>query len=342
MDVPTDDYVPGDPLTLPAVTAASSGTGSFSWQLDVLPPTFDDDSSVTETTTGTLGLVDRTRPARTAAAGASTASTKLVPTSDGVVWVSGNGDARLFSGVEPDVYGSPVGDFGSLVGNDDGSFTYTAKGGNVEQVRRRRLRDQPDLSHRPGLDLHLHHGPGGAGHDPGPRRRRKSAPSPTTPTPACSAASRSRARTFLTFSDTGTDLTGIVDVDGSTRTLGYSSHLLTADNWAPWATTFGYDTTGRVDAVDLGGVQPYTVSAADAGGVATITDNCGNTTLLHPGFPGPSAGRAGTGECGADVGLRQQWPGGVRPPTLGTRRPTYEYAYGPYDTPRCTAAATAT
>ncbi len=83
----------------------------------------------------------------------------------------------------------------------------------------------------------------------------------------------------LTFSETGTNLTGISDVDGSTRTLGYSDHLLTSDNWAPWETTFSYNTYNQVDAVDLGAVQNYTITAANAKGIATITDGDDNTTI---------------------------------------------------------------
>ncbi len=135
----------------------------------------------------------------------------------------------------------------------------------------------------------------------------------------------------LTFSDTGTDLTGIVDVDGSTRTLGYSSHLLTTDNWAPWATTFGYDTTGRVDAVDLGGVQPYTVSPANSDGVATITDNYGNTTSYTLDSLGHLLAEQEPGN------VEQTWVYDSNGQVVSStdardQTTTYEYAYGPYDT----------
>src|SRR5262249_23918195 len=88
------------------------------------------------------------------------------------------------------------------------------------------------------------------------------------------------ART-LWLTDTNTDLTGITDVDGSTRTMTYStpsSHLLAFDNWAPWQTSFSYNSKGQVNTVNLGGAQPYTIVPANGSGVATVTDGNGNTT----------------------------------------------------------------
>src|SRR5262249_18679101 len=50
-----------------------------------------------------------------------------------VLWVTGAGDSRVFTANGDGTYTSPPSDFGALVQNADGSFTYTAKGGTVEQ-----------------------------------------------------------------------------------------------------------------------------------------------------------------------------------------------------------------
>src|SRR5205807_1562322 len=54
---------------------------------------------------------------------------QLFAAAAGVLWASGQGDSRFFSGngTAPQTYTSPAEDFGTLVKNTDGTFTYTAK-----------------------------------------------------------------------------------------------------------------------------------------------------------------------------------------------------------------------
>ncbi len=133
IDIPTTDYVAGAPFSLPTFTAPSPGTGEVTWELDV-SITLPDDSIVTETAGGTMLSVDRTASPYGSGWGVSGID-QLYPTSGGVLWVSGSGDARLFTGSGPGTYSNPVGDFGTLVENDDGSLHL-----HREEPRRRAVR----------------------------------------------------------------------------------------------------------------------------------------------------------------------------------------------------------
>ena len=76
------------------------------------------------------------------------------------------------------------------------------------------------------------------------------------------------SRTVALTHDTAGNLTQITDVDGTTRTFGYdTAHRLTEDQYAPLDATFGYDSNGLLDAVDLGLGSSYTISSAAADGL---------------------------------------------------------------------------
>ncbi len=283
IDIPTTDYVAGEPFDLPPIEAPSPGTGEHTWELDV-QLTLADDSTVTETATGTMTSLDQTSSPYGSGWSISGID-QLIPTTDGVLWVSGGGDSRLFTGSGSGTYANPVGDFGTLVENADGSFTYTAKNQNVEQFDAAGY--EVSLTYPTGQGWNFTYteetdANGGLAGVTGPDGGVTSFTYDTT-TGLLASITEPGDRT-LTFIESSTDLTGIVDVDGSRRTLGYSNHLLTSDDWAPWQTTFGYNDLDQVDAVDLGGVQGYTVAAADANGVAAISDYYGNTTtyMLDP------------------------------------------------------------
>src|SRR5262249_46251716 len=52
---------------------------------------------------------------------------------DGVLWVTGAGDSRFFAHGSNGAFTSPAGDFGTLVENGDGSFTYSSRQKTVWQ-----------------------------------------------------------------------------------------------------------------------------------------------------------------------------------------------------------------
>ena len=97
----------------------------------------------------------------------------------------------------------------------------------------------------------------------------------------------------LTLNLTDGALTSLTDVDGSMRTLAYNAYQqVVLDNWAPYVTTFGYDSTsGRLTSVNQGlgsvwslipaALPPLTTSPAthlSAANTATLTDPLGHVT----------------------------------------------------------------
>ena len=102
--------------------APATTTGQLSVQVNM-----PDGSTITESTSGTVATVDRTNSPFGAGWGLSGLD-QLVPFDGGVVWVTGTGQTRVFTGSGPGTFTGPADDFGTLVENADGSFTYTAKG----------------------------------------------------------------------------------------------------------------------------------------------------------------------------------------------------------------------
>src|SRR5262249_42360803 len=122
----TTGHSAGDDYLLDTqVSSAVGSTGNYPW-------------SVQLTATLTGGNIVRTSSGNSlvTANGASDAFgygwslaglDSLVSDSNGVMWVSGSGGARYFQKGPSTTYISPANDFGTLVKNGDGSFTYTAK-----------------------------------------------------------------------------------------------------------------------------------------------------------------------------------------------------------------------
>src|SRR5262249_10249668 len=88
---------------------------------------------------------------------------------------------------------------------------------------------------------------------------------------------------------TGPDLTGLTDVDGTTRAFAYdASHKLTRDQWQPLDAAFSYDAvTGTLSGLDRGLGSTYAVVPAAlrplhdpvwtvAGAARTLTDALGH------------------------------------------------------------------
>jgi YD repeat-containing protein len=158
---------------------------------------------------------------------------RVIAVSSGALWVSGQGDTRLFSGsgTGPQTYTSPAEDFGTLVQNGDGTFSYTGK--DQTKWNFNALGNLTGVTDRDGLTR-------GYGYDDRHRLSTVTASDGSVTTLSYDATtglldsiSEPGGRT-VTLTHTGTDLTGITDSDRTTRTLGYDgAHHLTGDTWSP-------------------------------------------------------------------------------------------------------------
>ncbi len=153
-------------------------------------------------------------------------------------------------------YESPENDFGTLVKNLDGSYTYT----NTHQTKW-------NFSSLGYLNTVV---------DPhnlaltyvytGSQLTKIQSPDGTTTTFNYSGSWVSGivmpGNRTMTLTRTGNDLTGITDVDSSLRTFTYSDHLMTSDRWGPRVTSYAYSTGGRLSGVDYGAGSVYTIEPA--------------------------------------------------------------------------------
>src|SRR5262249_50804912 len=111
------------------VSTPVTTTGLYPWTLKVVTK-LSSGASLTSTTSGVAAVVVNTNSPF--GAGWSMAGVdQLVAVSGGVILVYGHGGSRYFAQGGGNTYVSPSNDFGSLVKNGDGSYTYTAK----DQVR---------------------------------------------------------------------------------------------------------------------------------------------------------------------------------------------------------------
>jgi RHS repeat-associated protein len=241
--------------------AAGLATGVHGWQARVQFVYGTGSTAITATAvmTGTVQVVNNSMSP--IGAGWSIAGIDhLVPTCTGVLWVTGTGDARLYQRQDDGTFTAPQ-DFGTLVRNDDGTWTYTAKDQTREQFNSDGWLTSVIDTH--GLTTSYHYGPndeltevdsidGGV----------------TTLAYAgglLQTITEPGGRVW-TLQHNGSDLTGVTDPTGATRTLDYAQHLLTHDSWQPLDTGFGY-TGGRLTSIDQGGGSVWTVSAAAVQGL---------------------------------------------------------------------------
>jgi YD repeat-containing protein len=258
---------------------------------------------VTVTSSGTAAVVVADQANPLGAGWGIDGLDRLFPTSDGtgVLWASGAGDCRAFTGGSPGAttFTSTPGDFGTLVRNADGSFTYTAKDQTKEFFSAAGLLTRAVDTH--GIALTY-------SYDGQSRLTGVAAPDGGLTTLAydstsglLNTVSEPGGRTVTVLHDAAGNLTGVIDVDGSTRALAYDSgHRLTHDTWSPLSATAGYDaTTGRLSSIDRGlgsvwhltpeAVQGLQTSPAASGSrdVGVLTDPRGfasTYTLDHLGY----------------------------------------------------------
>jgi YD repeat-containing protein len=262
----TQNHQAGDTYLL-ALQVPVSGTDQYSWTMD-FQVLYSGGTTVYESATGTADVVDRSQSSLGAGWGLNGLD-QLVNTRDGsgdVLFVSGNGGARLFTANTNNVFTSPANDFGTLVRNTDGTCTYTAKDLTVYQFNALGLcTSQTEAS---GFAWNYQYDDLGrltlvTGPDGGVSTFSYGSDG------VLNGITEPGGRTLAFAGDSSGDLTHIVDTDGNVRTLAYGgSHLLTGDQWQPWNTTFSY-TSGLLSGVALGSAESYSIASAASQGLAT-------------------------------------------------------------------------
>jgi RHS repeat-associated protein len=255
----TSGHSAGDTYIIDTQAASAvTSTGAYSWSLSI--QTFYSGSSPIDTASGTAYAV----VSNTFAPGWSIAGVdQLVTVSGGVMYVYGSGGFRVFTGSGPS-YTSPANDFGTLVKNVGGDYTYTAKdqtkfnfnssgqmtsvvdthnvtatylysAGTLSEV------DAPDG----GVTL-IKHKTNWTITEPG-----------------------TRAETvFITVS--GVTIDGITQPNTTSRSFTYSGNFITSDSYSPQLATFTYDgTTGLLSSVDRGAGTTLSLAPAASYGLAT-------------------------------------------------------------------------
>jgi len=99
-------------------------SGIYDWEID-MQLSFGDGSTLEGKLDGTAPVVVRDTSPYGAGWGIAGID-QLVTSPDGVMWITGAGDYRVFRD-NGGTFTSPANDFGTLVQNADSSFTYTSK-----------------------------------------------------------------------------------------------------------------------------------------------------------------------------------------------------------------------
>jgi RHS repeat-associated protein len=262
----TAGHNPGDTYALAVqVSTPVTTTGVYPWQLQITA-TFSDGSVLTQVCSGSAAVVaNDTSPY---GAGWSLAGVdQLVPVTGGVLWVYGSGGSRFFTKGPGNTFVSPANDFGTLVQNGDGSFTYTAK----DQIQTHFDSQGREVTQTDPHNLTVTYTYDGAGRLTGVAKPDGGV---TTFTYDSSGHLRNidePGGRVLTFTyDAAGDLITVTDPAGELRTFTYdANHHLTNDHWGTQDTTYTYDATGGVSSVDRGGGDTLAISPADVQALQT-------------------------------------------------------------------------
>jgi YD repeat-containing protein len=285
------------------VGSAVTQTGVYPWSATITI-TRSDNSTRTATASGYVPVVVRDSSVFGAGWGIANID-QLFPISAngtvpaGLLWVTGAGDARFFTQSGSN-YTSPE-DFGTLA-QSGSNYVYTAKDQTVKNFNSSGLLTSVvaptgltlTYTYTAGLLTGVSAEDGGSttlSYDTHGFLYQIGEP-----------GSRTVALTQTEVQNGGSwqsTLTGITDVDSTTRTLGYdTAHHLTSDSWAPLYTSFTFDSgTGLLTGVTRGQSSPtvpYTIVSAPAAALsatvsmgaslptppaAKITDGNNHTTL---------------------------------------------------------------
>ena len=285
----------GDTYLLAVQSSTSLSTGIHNWQLEVdahLP----DGSVVVRTESGQLGAVDRTQSYFGVGWSLSDLDQLFQdPTTGNVLWVSGQGESRIFTSNNNGTFTSPTGDFGTLLQDPTTqTFTYTTPQqlvyhfnsngyltlevdphGLTESFQYNGQNQLTQVTNIDGGVTTLQYGLGSK----------------------VSSIDEPGGRTVSLNQNAGTgNLDSLVDEAGNSRSFGYASNLpslLTNDSWSPWNSSFTYDDqsggTGRLQTLELAPGSTYQVVPAAVQGiggaalsasqaVASVTDGLGQTS----------------------------------------------------------------
>jgi RHS repeat-associated protein len=190
---------------------------------------------------------------------------KLVTVGSDLLWVYGAGESRLFKSVGGNNYLSPPNDFGTLVKNVNGSFTYTAKdqtqlnfnsSGQITSIVNPEGLTR-SYTYSSGLLNTITLPDGGVG-------------TFNYTSGLLTSINEPGSRT-VTLAYTSGYLTSIQDPDGSLQTFSYdANHRLNNVQHGPLNATVGYDTTsGLANSINQGLAVAWTLAPAAAVGLAT-------------------------------------------------------------------------
>jgi YD repeat-containing protein len=165
---------------------------------------------------------------------------QLYAVTGGVLWVTGAGDSRFFTGAGGGTFISPAEDFGTLVQNGNGSYTYTAKDKTTYNFTSGGL--LANITDTDGVAISYYY-------DGLNRLSQVQAPDGGLTTLSYDPSSGVLAsvnepgsRSVVVQHDGSGNLTFLTDAAGFTRTLGYdANHHATSNSWAPLAAAFSYD-----------------------------------------------------------------------------------------------------
>jgi RHS repeat-associated protein len=257
----------GQAITLAAaVTSGVTQTGAYNWSATVTL-TFANQTTTQVSTSGTAVVVARDGSPYGAGWWIDGLD-QLYAVTGGVLWVTGAGDSRFFTAAGGGTFISPAEDFGTLVQNGNGTYTYTAKDKTLYNFTSGGLLANITDTH--GLALSY-------SYDGLNRLSQVQAPDGGITTLSYDPSSGVLAsvnepgsRSVVVQHDGSGNLTFLTDAAGFTRTLGYdANHHATSDSWAPLAAAFSYDSYGHLTQVNQGLGSVWTVVSVAAQGLGS-------------------------------------------------------------------------
>ena len=157
-----------------------------------------------------------------------------MPVCHGVIWVYGNGDWRYFGQNADGSYSNPPEDFGTLVENGDGSWTYTARDQTVTNFDY--FGCQTSVVDPHGLATVYHYD---VNHD---LTEVDTIDGGVTTFNGSVFTEPGRRTWGLTFA--GKDLVALTSPTGQVRTFTYLDDLLIEDDWDPLVSQFTFSQLG--------------------------------------------------------------------------------------------------
>jgi RHS repeat-associated protein len=330
----TTGHNPGDTFLFDVqVASAVTATGNYPFQIQITA------GSVTRFYSGNAYIAVNGSSDALGQGITLAAQDSLVADTQGVMFVKGDGFSRYFPNGPTTTYISPGFDFGTLVKNGDGSYTYTEKDQTKENFNSSgQLTSVVDSD---GVAVTYSYSSGNLS--------TVSEPDGGVATLQYSSGLLSKilepgGRTVTIGHDASGNLTSVTNPDGGLRTLTYdSADRLVTDAWGPLKATMTYDTAKSVlTQIDRGGGATTQISSANTVGFATspaknASQAVGVTTdaLSHPTTysldPLGYTTQLQTPDGGIQIFARDCAEQCTAITDQLGRTTTYTYAYGPSD-----------